>query len=186
METNSYYQPIATTPIITLPKAKKQIKADEGVGYEDDLVLSYIDAAQGAVSNFINRSIAERSFIIEYDKFESKITFERNYDNDTITKVEYYAPGETTLTELPSDQYKLQKSTVLDCYDIKFLSIPVTEVRDDAVIVTIKQGFTAATCPTPLIQSMMLKLSKFNERREDTEEGNSPAWKNLARAYRKY
>ncbi|WP_202703150.1 phage gp6-like head-tail connector protein [Flavobacterium sp. UGB4466] len=186
METNSYYQPIATTSIITLAKAKKQIKADEGVGYEDDLVLSYIDAAQGSVSNFINRSIAERSLIIEYDKFESKITFERNYDNDSITKVEYYAPGETTLTELPADQYKLQKSTILDCYDIKFLSTPQTDVRTDAVIVTIKQGFTAATCPAPLIQAMMLRLSDFNERREDREQGNNPASNNLARAYRKY
>lgn len=186
METNSYYQVTATAPVITLAKAKKQIKSDEGVGYEDDLVLSYIDAAQEAVSNFINRSIAERNFIIEFDKFESKITFERNYDNDTVLKVEYYAPGETTLSELPSDQYKLQKSSVLDCYDIKFLSMPETDKRDDAVIVTIKQGFTAATCPAPLIQAMMLRLSDFNERREDREQGNNPASNNLARAYRKY
>lgn len=186
METNSYYQVTATVPVISLAKAKKQLKSDDDVTYEDDLVLSYIDAAQGAVSNFINRSIAERNLIIEFNKFDSRVTFERNYDNDTILKVEYYAPGETDLTELPSDQYKLQSSNVLDCYDIKFLSMPATAERDDAVIVTIKQGFTAATCPATLIQAIMLRLSDFNERREDREQSNNSASNNLARAYRKY
>lgn len=186
METNSYYVVTAATPVLSLAKAKKQLKSDADVTYEDDLVLSYIDAAQGAVSNFINRSIAERDFVMEFDKFESKITFERNYDNDTISKIEYYAQGENELTLLASNQYKLQSSNLLDCYDIKFLSIPLTNERDDAVIVTVKQGFTTSTCPAPLIQAMMLRLSDFNERREDREQGNNPASNNLARAYRRY
>ncbi|MFH6966476.1 head-tail connector protein [Flavobacterium sp. FlaQc-28] len=186
MVTNFYRTITAAAPIITLPKAKKQIKSDDDVTYEDDLVLSYIDAAQGAVSNFINRVISESNFVMEADKFESKITFERNWENDAILKIEYYAPGETVLTLLPSDQYKLQVSSVVECFDIKFLSMPITDKRDDAVIITVKQGFTASTCPTPLIQAMMLRLSDFNERREDRDQGNNPASNNLARAYRKY
>lgn len=192
MVTNYYRTIIATTPIITLAKAKKQIKSDDDVTYEDDLVLSYIDAAQGAVSNFINRVINESNFIMEADKFEPKITFERNWENDEITKVEYYAPGATELTELPDDQYKLRPSSTVECFDIIFKpaagesEMPATDTRDDAVIITVKQGFTASTCPTPLIQAMMLRIADFNERREDREQGNNPASNNLARAYRKY
>lgn len=186
MVTNFFTVKTATAPIITLPKAKKQIKSDDDVTYEDELILSYIDASQGAVSNFINRVIAESNFIMEADKFEPKITFERNWENDTITKIEYYAPGATTLTLLPADQYKLQTSSIVECFDIKFLSMPETEKRDDAVIITVKQGFTASTCPAPLIQAMMLRIADFNERREDRDQGNNPASNNLARAYRKF
>ncbi|WP_268846453.1 hypothetical protein [Flavobacterium aestivum] len=186
MVTNFYREITASAPIITMPKAKKQLKVEETVTDEEDLILSSIDAAQGAVSNFINRVIAESNFVMELAKFEPKITFERNWENDKIAKVEYYAPGATELKLLPSEQYKLQVSTVVECFDIKFLTMPETEKRDDAVIVTVKQGFTASTCPTPLIQAMMLRLSDFFERREDREQGNNPASNNLARAYRKY
>lgn len=186
MVTNDYRQITATAPIITVPQAKKQLKSDDDVTYEDDLILSYIDAAQGVISNFINRTIAKAIYVMELDKFEAKITYERNYENDTIAKVEYYAPGETDLTLMPAEQYKLQKSSVVECFDIKFLSMPETDKRDDAVIITINQGFEASTCPKPLIQAMMLRLSDFNERREDRDQGNNPASNNLARAYRKY
>jgi hypothetical protein len=56
---------------------------------------------------------------MQCDKFET-VTFERNYENDVISKIEYYAPGETTLTVLPADQYQLRKSNTIECFDVKF------------------------------------------------------------------
>lgn len=186
MVTNTYMVKTASEPVITLAKAKKQLRTEESVTYEDDLITGYIESAQGAVENYINRSIAERNFVMELNRFDSPITFSLNYENDSIAKIEYYAPGETSLTELASDQYKLQKANIIDCCSIKFLSMPTTAERDDAVIITIKQGFTTATCPAPLIQAILLRLSDFAERREDREQGNNPASNNLARAYRNY
>lgn len=186
MVTHFYTTITGTTSLITLEKAKKQLRLDASMTDEDDLIQGYIDSAQEAVQNFINRAITKQSFVMELNKFESPLVFQCNYENDTIAKIEYYAPGETDLTLLPSDQYKLQKANISECYEIKFYSTPETAERDDAVIITISQGFTLAECPKPLLQAMQLRLSDFYERREDREQSNNPASNNLARAYRKY
>lgn len=186
MVTHFHTTTTATTPLLTLAKAKKQLRVETTFTEEDDLIESYIDAAQVACQDYINRSIAERNLVLEVSDFKSPITFERNYENDVITKIEYYAPGATTLTLLAADQYQLRKSNIIECFDIKFLSIPETDIRDDAVIVTIKQGFALATCPKPIIQAINLRLSDFFERREDREQGNNPASNNLLRSYRKF
>lgn len=185
MVTHFHTTTTATTPLLTLAKAKKQLRIEASFTEEDDLIESYIDAAQVACQDFINRAIAERNLVLECSNFET-ITFERNYENDVITNIEYYAPGATTLTTLATDQYRLRKSNIVECFDIKFLSIPETDIRDDAVIVTIKQGFTFVNCPKPIIQAINLRLSDFFERREDREQGNNPASNNLLRPYRKF
>jgi hypothetical protein len=185
MVTHFYTTIPATTPLVTLAKAKKQLRIETLFTEEDESINVYIEAAQVACQDYINRSIAERNLVLECSNFET-ITFERNYENDVIDKIEYYKPGETTLTELPDTEYKLRKSNIVECFDIKFLSTPETDIRDDAVIVTIKQGFALATCPKPIIQAINLRLSDFFERREDREQGNNPASNNLLRPYRKF
>lgn len=186
MVTHHYTVITGTTSLVTLAKAKKQLRIEASFAAEDDQIESYIDAAQVACQDYINRSIAERNLILELDSFQDKETFACNYENDTITKIEYYKPGETTLTTLAADQYQLRKSSIIECFDIKFLSKPETDKRDDAVIVTIKQGFALANCPKPIIQAINLRLSDFYERREDREQGNNPASNNLLRPYRKF
>jgi len=184
--THFYTSVTAEAPILSLEKAKKQLRLDADNTDEDDLITSYIDAAQVACEDYINRGIGKRNFIMELRAFPENIIFERNYENDVITKVEYYAPGATALTILAVDQYKLRNSNIVECFDIKFLSLPETDKRDDAVIVTVEQGFALAQCPKPILQAINLKLSDFYERREDREQGNNPASNNLLRKYRKY
>jgi hypothetical protein len=186
MVTHSYTTIISSDSLVTLQKAKKQLHIEDDFEDEDDLIGSYLDAAQMACENFINRGISKRNLVIELSAFETPLTFERNYENDSIEKIEYYAPGETELTPLPADQYQLRKSNIVECFDIKLLSKPATDVREDAVIITINQGFDLASCPKPIIQAINLRLSDFYERREDREQGNNPASNNLLRPYRKY
>ncbi len=186
MVTHFYTTITGTTALVTLAQAKKQLRVEQAFEEENEDIESYSSAAQAACEDYINRSISERNLVLECNGFSNEIIFERNYENDVITKIEYYKPGETTLTLLPADQYKLRKSNVIECFDIKFLSQPETDKRDDAVIVTIKQGFSLAECPKPIIQAIKLRLSDFYERREDREQGNSPASNNLLRPYRKF
>lgn len=186
MITHFYTATTAEAPILSLEKAKKQLKVELSNTDEDDLITSYIDAAQVSCEDYINRAIGKRNFIMELSAFENSVTFARNYENDVIAKVEYYAPGATTLTALAADQYKLRNSNIVECFDIRFLSLPETDKRDDAVIITVEQGFTLAKCPTTILQAIKLKLSDFYERREDREQGNNPASNNLLRKYRKY
>ena len=186
MVTHSYTTVTATDPLVNLASAKKQLRQDVSFTAEDDLIFECSESAQVACQDYINRGISERKFVMELSVFESPVAFARNYENDEIEKIEYYAPGETTLTTLPADQYKLRKSNIIECFDIKFLSMPATEVRDDAVIITVKQGFTLAKCPKPILQAIKLRISDFYERREDREQGNSSASNNLLRPYRKF
>jgi len=186
MVTHFYTTVTATTSLLTLAKAKKQLRIETAFTDEDELIQSYIDAAQIDCENFINRGISKRNFIMECSAFETPLTFERNYENDVITKIEYYKPGETELTLLAADQYLLRKSNIVECFDIKFISLPETDKRDDAVVITIEQGFTASECPKPILQAINLRLSEFYEIREDRQQGNNSAANNLLRAYRKY
>jgi hypothetical protein len=176
--------------LLSLEKAKKQLRIDAEFTDEDNLIQSYIDAAQEASENYINRGISERNFVMELSAFVTPLTFERNYENDVITKIEYYAPGAETLSVLDSSKYKLRKSNIVECLDILFVpdlsQMPAIAERDDAVIVTIKQGFTLATCPKTILQAINLRLSEFYEIREDRPQGFNSASNNLLRSYRKF
>lgn len=184
MVTHSYITVTGEQPLITLAKAKAQCKVGADLVYEDELITEFNESAQASAENFINRSIATRNFVMQCDKFET-VTFERNYENDVISKIEYYAPGAEALTELPASQYQLRKSNTIECFDIKFINAPATAVREDAVIITVSQGFTAASCPKPILQGIRLRIASAYVFREDGN-GNNTASNNLLRPYRKF
>lgn len=186
MVTHSYTETTATASLLTLEKGKKQLRIEASYDAENDTIQSCIDAAQVACQDYINRSIAERDFIMECDSFSDKEIFQRNYENDVITKIEYYAPGSDEKTVLDSSQYQLRKSNIIECFDIKFLSKPETAKRSDAVIITVKQGFSVDKCPTPIIQAIKLRLADFYEIREDRNQNENLKSNNLLRPYRKF
>jgi hypothetical protein len=41
--------------------------------YEDDLITEFNESAQASAENFINRSITERNFVMQCDKFDSNL-----------------------------------------------------------------------------------------------------------------
>jgi len=186
MVTHSYTETTATVPLLTLEKGKKQLRIEASFTAEDETIQSCIDAAQVACQDYINRSIAECNFIMECDSFSDKETFQRNYENDVITKIEYYEPGATEKTLLDESQYQLRKSNIIECFDIKFLSKPATAERPDAVIITVKQGFSVVNCPTPIIQAIKLRLADFYEIREDRNQNENLKSNSLLRPYRKF
>jgi len=65
MVTHFHTTTTVTTPLLTLAKAKKQLRIEATFTEEDELIESYIDAAQVACQDFINRSIAERNLVLE-------------------------------------------------------------------------------------------------------------------------
>lgn len=186
MLTNFYNQITAENSLVTLAQAKKQLRIEADLTDEDDLIQDCIDTAQAACQNYINRAITEQVFVMELDSFPDKIAYERNYLNDTIDKIEYYAPGESELATLDPALYKLKNSNIVECFDIKFGVTPATDKREDAVVITIKQGFDLDTCPKPIIQAIKLLLTAFYEYREDRPQGYDMASNNLLRVYRKY
>jgi hypothetical protein len=73
-----------------LAQAKKTVQVVMILFMKMTSLLSLMKSAQASAENFINRSITERNFVMQCDKFET-VTFERNYENDVISKIEYYA-----------------------------------------------------------------------------------------------
>lgn len=192
MVTHFFTQITAENSLVTLAQAKKQLRIEADSTDEDELIQACIEASQEACQNYINRAIAEQNFVMHLDVFPDTIGYERNYLNDTIEKIEYYAPGETELTTLDPALYKLKNSNIVECFDIKFggvssaVEMPATDKREDAVVITVKQGFDVSTCPKPIIQAIKLRLTAFYEYREDRPQGFDTASNNLLRAYRKY
>lgn len=187
MVTNQKFIPGEDAACLTLAEAKEQLRIEAGYPEEEDLIQSYIDSAQSECENYIGRKIGRGQFIVELSAFENPFLYSRNWENDTIAKVEYYPADGSGITELDSDQYKLRSATVVDCFEIKFLSTPAIAERDDAVIITINQGWEVNKVPAPIKQAMKLLLSDAYERREDRAEiGYNTAANAKLRPYRKY
>jgi hypothetical protein len=90
MVTHSYTTITGTHHLSLWRKQAKTVQSGDDLVYEDDLITEFNESAQASAENFINRSITERNFVMQCDKFET-VTFERNYENDVISKIEYYA-----------------------------------------------------------------------------------------------
>ena len=186
MVTNITTNPITETVCLTLAQAKKQLRIEASYTEEDDLIQEYVDASRAIVEDYINRSISQQQLVLECSDL-SKIVFSQNNENDTIEKIEYLKAGETVYTLMPAEEYKLRKGVTVETKEITFLTTPELEKKDDAVIVTINQGWVTADVPKPLIQAMKLYVSDMYERREDRGEvGYNSAATALMRPYRKF
>ena len=176
--------------LVSLDTAKLHLRIDPDLTVEDTLIESYVAAATVAVQNYMDRSIFTRDFIMECDSFDT-VEFAANWDNDEVTKIEYYPYGETDLVTLDPASYKLQKSATVGCWVVKFLEKPALSDRDDAVIITVKQGWVAdeatiANAPKPFTQAILLTLSEYYEIRENRTEVPATAAMGLLRPYRRW
>ncbi|WP_119792050.1 head-tail connector protein [Flavobacterium anhuiense] len=186
MVTDSYYKNQEVTVCVTLAQAKKHLKLRSGESSEDELIQGYIDSAKEDRQNYINRSIDTRDFVIEVSQFET-VSFAVNYDNDEVNSIQYYKQGETALTTLDADSYKVRPGIVVGTKTITFKETPQTEKRDDAVVIVVKQGWVSSKVPAPLKQAMLLLIGDQYERREDRGEiGYNRAADALCRPYRKF
>lgn len=169
--------------IVTLAKAKLQLRIDALFTDEDALIQDYIDAAIASSEAYINGDIIEKTLVITLDAFQDNFVFD-SYPIQSITSVKYYL-NDAQLT-MPTADYHLnvqhQKQSVL-----VFNEQPNTDDRPDAVTITAVIGFTDATqVPHPIKQAILLQVSDMYERREDRPEMITTAAQALMRPYRKY
>lgn len=191
MVKNDYIaNPVEYVPVISLQAAKNHLRVDDDMTIDDDLIESYIQAATVAAENYMSRSIYQRDFVMECDSFDT-IEFSANLDNDSVTSVEYYPADSTVKETLDPTKYKIQKSSTVGCWLLKFLEKPALSDRDDAVVITVKQGLVADAgtvdlVPKPIIQAILLTLSEYYEIRENRSEVPATAAMALLRPYRKW
>lgn len=169
--------------ILTLAKAKKQLRLEDDFTDEDDLIQAYIDAAVEHAENYIACHIYEKTMTIKMSAFQNSVIFEA-YPFIDITSVKYYV--DDVETTMPSTNYYVTSQNIKQSV-LTFKTLPAqTDERFDAVEIIIKVGFSKTVIPKPIIQAIKLMISDMYERREDRPETITTAAQSLMRAYRKY
>lgn len=168
--------------IVTLAKAKLQLRIDALFTTEDDLIQDYINAAIATSEQYLNADIISKTLVIKLDGFQSKLAFD-TYPVREITSVKYFV--DNVETTMPATDYYItldnKQSTLI------FKEQPTTDERFDAVTITATIGFeSAAHVPHPIKQAILLQISDMYERREDRPEMITTAAQALMRPYRKY
>lgn len=168
--------------IVTLAKAKQQLRLGAAEHPEDDLIKDYINAAITASEQYINGDLIDKTLVITLDGFQSQFVFE-TYPVHEVASVKYHA-GNVQVT-MSTDKYYListGKRSVL-----VFKEQPITDERFDAVTISAKVGYQdAQLVPMPIKQAILLQVSDMYERREDRSETITTAAQALMRPYRNY
>jgi uncharacterized phiE125 gp8 family phage protein len=171
--------------IVSLAKAKKQLRLEPGFIDEDDLIQAYIDAAVIASENFIGGHIQQKDMVITMDGFDSPIEFEA-FPMQSITTVKYYAADGSAEATMADTLYKLTKLND-KVFSLRFVNdAPEVAVRFDAVTITIVVGNAVNKTPKPILQAILLQVADMYERREDRSEVIATTAMALLRPYKKY
>lgn len=121
--------------------------------------------------------IGRRRLILVMDSFdlkENRIEFKRKLAVDII-RWEELSLLKCLLRDID------WTSSVINCFEVKFLSQPDVVSSGNGITVTIVQGYELDECPKPIIQAMLLLISDYYERTWNREQGLNPASNNLLR-----
>lgn len=174
----------ATNEIVTLAKAKKQLRIESAFEDEDDLIQSYIDAAVVASENYIGGHIQEKEMVITLDAFDSPYAFEA-FPVQTVDGVTYYPADGSAAATLDAADYSLTKNG--NSFYLRFVDdTPQTDIRFDAVTITATVGFADTLVPNSIQQAILLQIADMYERREDRGEITSTTSMALLRPYKRF
>ena len=170
--------------LLTLAKAKKQLRVDASFMEEDDLIQDYIDAAVTAAENYIGGHLQEKTMVISMDSFQNALGVSA-FPVQVISSVEYFAPGEATVTVLATSKYKLTTLNQKVFNVILKEDLPEVDDRSDAVVYKIKVGYpVAGKVPADIVKALLLHISESYDVRENRKEINLTAFNSLLRPYK--
>jgi uncharacterized phiE125 gp8 family phage protein len=172
--------------VITLAKAKKQLRIETDFTLEDDLIEGYITAAVNRAEEFIGGHIFNKTVTLNYSAFADALVFEI-FPVRAINSVQYYQEGADTLTTLDPANYYL-RSANLRVQEVVFTTIPEDVAdRPDAIVIELQCGYANMTqTPAAIKQAILLMISDMYNYREDRKELTFPASHQLLRPYKKY
>lgn len=176
-------KPDPANDIVTLAKAKKQLRVDSSFIEEDDLIQDYIDAAVEASEQYIGGHLYKKDMVINLSAFQSSVIFEA-YPLREVTSVKYWK--DDVQVEMPVTDYYHTNQNIKQSR-LSFKNHLQFDDRYDAVEITIGIGYASASkVPAPIKQAILLQVSDMYERREDRAGVILTAAQALMRPYRKY
>lgn len=172
--------------IITLAKAKKQLRIEQEFTDEDDLIRGYIEAAIAAAENYCGAHLYAKTMTLEYSGFQNPFILEA-YPVKSVDSVKYFqADNEDIQTIEAADFYITKQNIKVVKLYVKNQPNDVDTDRPDAIEVVLTVGFADGKVPTPIQQAILLMISDMYERREDRPKANITVAHGLMRPYRKY
>jgi len=175
----------AELEIVSLAKAKKQLRLETSFTDEDELIRAYIDAAVIASENFIGGHIQQKDMVITMNQFDPLIEFEA-FPMQSITTVKYWPAYGSAEATLSNTLYKLTKLND-KVFSLRFTTdTPEIADRFDAVTITVVVGNAVNKTPKPMLQAILLQVADMYERREDRAEVTGTTAMALLRPYKKY
>jgi uncharacterized phiE125 gp8 family phage protein len=184
MVTDVKFEAVPNVVIVTLAKAKKQLRLEPLYVEEDDLIQDYIDAAIGASEGYIGGHILEKSMVVKLDAFCNPFVFEA-FPIQSIESIKYFPLDGTDEVTMPETNYSLT-SVNPKVSKISYKTVPQTIERYDAVTISVKVGIESAKVPKPITQAILLQVADMYERREDRGEVILSAATSLLRPYKKF
>lgn len=173
------YTPVDGFELVTLAEAKAHLRLDGFGDHEDVLIATYIEAAQGAAENYINRRIGNDTLVLGLRTYQNIVWF-NEWRKTSVVSVEALLAGDTEYTIIPEQNYiflRPQGSPPRMMFKTPFVTTDIT----DALRITIN-----CEVPVTVRQAVLLILSDLYERREDRPQGTRLASQNLLQPYRQY
>jgi uncharacterized phiE125 gp8 family phage protein len=185
MVTDVKFTPNELSVIVTLAKAKKQLRIEPGFVDEDDLIESYIDSAVVMAEDYIGGHIQEKNMIIKLTAFDNPLVFEA-HPLQSVDSVKYWPLSGGVEATMDSGDYSLTSANS-KVFNLRFKGeIPDVADRFDGVTITVKVGNATAKTPKPIVQAILLFIADMYERREDRGAVVSTAAMSLLRPYKKF
>jgi uncharacterized phiE125 gp8 family phage protein len=183
MITDISYTPDGTLEVLTLAKAKKQLRIESDFTDEDDLIQDYINSAVELAEKFIGGHILPKVMTIKADAFENPLVFEA-FPLKEVTSVEYFPKDGSEAITMPTTEYVLTQDSE-KVVRLRFKNdLPAIATQFDAVSYVSRVGYE--TVPLGIVQAVKLMVSDMYERREDRSETIATVAQSILRAYKKY
>lgn len=124
---------------VDLNDAKAQLKLDESVTADDDLITRYIRAAVRRAERFTGRSLITQTLEMVLDTFPAAIDLPRPPIR-SISSITY-VDGDGATQTLAADQYVLDDNVIRPAFNVTW---PTPRNQDRAVTVTYVAGYSTA------------------------------------------
>jgi uncharacterized phiE125 gp8 family phage protein len=150
--------------ILPLADARVQLNLTADDSFHDDSVTSARDAAIGWAEYYTGRSLQERDFLLEVDRFCMVMALPIGPATSVV--VEYYN-SDGTDTAIDEADYYLGNDKLVAAINSSW---PVADGRPGGVRITITAGYAVpADIPPHLLAAVKLAMTAFFENRTDPD-----------------
>ena len=162
----------AATPAVSVADCKLDLRIEASFTMDDDLILSYINAASKYASEVVGRKLINETVQVSIDGFSSTIVLPFT-PVSSVSEVQYYDGDNASQTLNTTDFYLYNFDNKTELVFKDNTTIPTTYNRRDAVNITFITGMGAASSDiTPTItKAIRLLVAHWYENRSSTVVG---------------